>query len=256
MMLMAVLTLAWGCSPDGDSEEEKWENSTFEPAAKPTWTVDWTSTATKPDWQDPDPTKFDPNASMSYLVELDEELTRYSTDNDVMAVFIKGECRGVSTRNKTARGTVYFLLHIKGVGSEAGQPLELRYYCDQLHHMNILPVFTYFVPSNIVSAAFKRILNVGDGSSKYPVCTQLTVTMPQKLPFTANANDLLAVFVSDKCKGVGKKSADGSWLVPTYGAQAGETAQIRYYSAEKTGVYTILKTIKLEGATQQENISF
>ena len=252
---MAVLTLAWGCSSGNDEKEEQWNNSTFALSEKPTWMVDWTSTDSKPDWKNPDPTKFDPNSSMSYLVELDEELTRYSTDNDLMAVFINEECRGVSTRNLSASGKVRFLLHVKGTGVEAGQPLKVYYYCDKLHSLSILPTFA-FVPGNLISKTFSTILHAGTGSLKYPVCTLITASMPQALPFTISGNDMLSVFVGSECRGVGQKNADGTWLLTAYSAQKGETAQLRYYSAEKGGVYTILKTIKLEGVSQQENISF
>jgi hypothetical protein len=256
MMLMAVLTLAWGCSSDSEGDEEQWNGSTFAPADKPAWAVDWTSTATKPDWKTPDLSKYE--LGMYCLVELDEELVSHSTDEDVIAMFINGECREVTVNRNRMPGKVKYMLYFKGSSSEVGTPLELHYYCDKLHHMNTVSSFTTFVPNN-ESSLIKDItkkLHLADGSSKYPVCTQLTVKIVQKLPFTVSNNDQLAVFVGNDCRGVGVQQADGSWQVQSYGVQKGETAQLRYYSAEKTGVYTILKTIKLDGANQQESISF
>lgn len=258
MMLMAVLTLAWGCSSSSgdDGNAEQWNGSTYIPAAKPTWAVNWTSTATAPDWKNPDPTKFD--SSMHILVDVEGELASNSTDNDMMAIFIDGECRGVSRRNVAPNGSVSFLLFLKGSGVEADRPMELRYYCDKLHHINVVPSYMGFKPNNILDKDYMKVFNIGKGSSKYPVCTELTVMMPQKMPFTASSGDMLAVFVGDECRGVGSRNADafGSWNVLTYGVKAGETAQIRYYSDEKSGVYTLLKTIELKGTSQQESISF
>ena len=257
MMLMAALTVAWGCSSSSDDDNnnntEQWNGSTYQSSAKPAWAVDWTSTAAKPDWQDPDPTRFD-GSSMHLVVDLDAELVSNTTSEDMMAAFIGEECRAVSRPNVLGNGRVTFLLHILGSGVEGSEksPVELRYYCDKLHHMNTVPSISQFIPNMI----FPRFLNVGDGSSKYPVKTQLTVTMPQKTPFTVNVNDQLTVFVGNECRGVGAKNTDNSWSMPVYGLQKGETAQLRYYSAEKGGVYTILRTIELKGEQQQENISF
>jgi len=254
---MAVLTLAWGCSSDNDGNEEQWNGSTFAPADKPAWAVDWTSTATKPDWKTPDLSKYELN--MYFLVELDEEAARYSTDEDVMAMFINGECRDVTVHRNILPDNVVFMLYFKGSSSEVGKPLELRYYCDKLHYMSTITSFTTFVPNSDNSPIkdFTKVLHLGDGSAKYPVCTQLTVMMPQKLPFTVSGNDMLAVYVGNECRGVGKKAeTQDCWQVPAYSAQQGDIAQIRYYSAEKSGVYSILKTVKLGGTPQQENISF
>ncbi len=256
-LMMAALATTWGCSSDSNDNEEQWSNSTFAPSAQPTWAVDWTSTATAPDWKNPDPTRFD-GPSMSFLVDLDEELTRNSTSEDIMAAFINNECRGVSRRHEWPNGSVSFLLTLKGSGIEAKKPVELRYYCDKLHHMNTVSSIMQFVPGNILNKDYMTILNISDGSSKYPVKTLLTIKIPQKTPFTVNSGDMLAVFVGDECRGVGSRNADANdcWQVTTYSVQAGETAQIRYYSSEKVGIYTILKTFELEGDSQQENILF
>ena len=216
--------------------------------------MDWTAADTKPSWQNPDPTLYDSN--MFYLVRLDEELKEYSTDNDMMAMFMNGICRGVSARNVSEDGNIFFLLHVKGKGSESGEPLELRYYCDKLHHTNVLPDITTFVPNNIITPTIK-ILRIEDGSSKYPVSTTLTIVIPKELPFTVNDNDKVAVFVGEECRGVGQREADikDRWQMSVYG-KAGETAQIRYYSAEKKGAYTLLKTVELKGEPITETLTF
>ena len=267
MMLMVVLTLAWGCSSDSDDNNSgQWSGSTYMPSAKPAWVVDWTSTATKPDWQNPDPTKFD--SSMHILVDVDGELKNNYSENDLMAVFMDGECRGVSHPSVAPNGSVSFLMYFKGKGSEGSEKkdFELRYYCDKLHHMNVLPSYMTFEPDNILDKNYMKVISINQGSLKYPVSTQLTVMMPQRTPFTATSADMLAVFVGNECRGVGVKNANtygswdvptyGSWDVPTYSTAVGEKAQVRYYSAEKGGVYTILQTIELKGNTQQESITF
>lgn len=41
-----------------------------------------------------------------------------------------------------------------------------------------------------------------------------------------------------------------------YQAQPEETVQVRYYSADKGGIYTITQPITLKGNLQQEKIKF
>ena len=123
--------------------------------------------------------------------------------------------------------------------------------------MSITTAISPFVPNN-VDDIFQSDFSIVSGSQKYPVATLLSVMMPQEMPFTATSGDMLAVFVGDECRGIGYQGGDlyEGWRVTVYGPQVGETGQIRYYSAEKGGVYTILKTFTLSGNLQQENIWF
>ena len=61
IMILAVLTTAWGCSDDDKSgqNEPQWTGSTFALSAKPEWKIDWTSDATQPDWQEPSVMKYE-----------------------------------------------------------------------------------------------------------------------------------------------------------------------------------------------------
>ena len=113
----------------------------------------------------------------------------------MMAIFMGGECRGVSYRNKLANGKVAFLLHVKGTSEEANQHMELRYYCGGLHHLTITEAISPFVPNNVLDNIYKIDFDITHGSTKYPLNTMLTVILPQKLPFTPNSDDMLAVFV-------------------------------------------------------------
>lgn len=257
IMILAVLAMAWGCSDDDKSgqNEPQWTGSTFALSAKPEWKIDWTSDATQPDWQEPSVMKYE--CYMNMLVTLSNDIASYSTDDDRIAVFMGDECRGVSYPNKLSDGKVEFLLHVVGNGEEAGQPMELRYYCDGLHHLSVSGT-SPFVPNNVLDRTYQRSLHVSEGSTKYPIFTSLTVILSKNLPFNENQGDMLAVFVGDECRGVGSTNREyfEGWKVTVYSRYAEETAQIRYYSAEKGGIYTILKTIKLNNNLQQEQISF
>ncbi|WP_027449956.1 hypothetical protein [Xylanibacter brevis] len=254
MILMAALTLAWGCSSDSD-DNQQWRGSVFALSVKPTWAIDWSSDVAQPNWQAPAPTKYE--CSMHLLIRLSDELSGHSTDDDQMAVFIGDECRGVSSRNLLSDGKVAFLLHVKASSEETGQPMELRYYCGGIHHLNKMQLEVPFTPNNFFQP-YKQDLAISDGSTKYPVVSQLTVTLPLQLPFTVNSRDQLAVFVDNECRGVGERDAENpdQWHITVCGVQAGETAQIRYYSTEKRGTFTIQESIQLTGKPQEVYISF
>lgn len=252
-MLMAALTLMWGCSSDDDGLGDKVK---FADNAKPMWMVDWTSNATLPDWKDPDPTKYE--CSMNVLVELDGVAERNSSERDMMGVFIDGECRGVSYRNVLQDGSVAFLLHLYGSSEENDHPMELRYYCDKLHHLTISNAIPSFEPSNLIDDTYHLVFDLDYGSTKFPIFTELTVMLPENLPFTPHDDDMLAVFVGDECRGVGRheKELFEGWKLVVYSVQKGETAQVRYYSAANEGIYTVMKTFELNGFIQLENINF
>jgi len=88
MMLMAVLTLGWGCSSDNDDSSTS-GNATFTAATTaPDWSVNMKSNDAAPEWVAPDPSKFE--SSMFTQVKLQDELVPYTTENDRMTVFTSG----------------------------------------------------------------------------------------------------------------------------------------------------------------------
>ncbi len=251
---MTALTALWGCSSDGDNNSS---NTTFtKVSTAPTWKVDWNWHDASPDWKDSDPTQFE--CSMHVLVELADELAAVSTADDKMSMFISEECRCVSYRNVTSDGKIFFLLHVKGKSEETSQPMQLRYYstgAQQLFVNNNIPPF---LPNNLMEEAYNITLYPSGSSSKYPLYTVLTVKCPSTIPFNTSTNDKMAVFVGDECRGVLNNNDDenGGWKGNVYSYQAEEKAQIRYYSAEKGGIYVFNNDIKLNNAKQSEIISF
>ena len=261
MMLMTVLTLLWGCSSDDDNNNnnngQTGNHSTVTTVStKPDWKINWMSNATEPDWQDPPSSKFE--CSMDVLVELDDEATSYSTDGDVMAVFIGDECRGVSYRNKMSSGTVAFLLHVKGSSDEIGDPMTIHYYNDGAHHLSITDGVPLFTPSNLMDETYQFVLGLWDGSHKFPIYTELEINLPEELPFTVSSEDMLAVFVDGECRGLGGCELDdfSGWRVLVMSEKKNETAQVRYYSAEKSCIYTFNQTFTLNGFLQMETLKF
>ena len=77
------------------------------------------------------------------------------------------------------------------------------------------------------------------GCKKYPVQNSLTVSLPANPPFSTSANDLVAVFVGDECRGVGP--VDKAFT--SFRTNEGEVLQLRYYSAEQNVIYTMKQVV-------------
>lgn len=244
---VGLLLAFTACSSDND-DPHKDERPTFTAAQRPNWEIDWSSDVARPDWQEPDPTKFE--CSMDLMATLDDSFLKYSSDNDLLAVFLNDECRGVSYRNVMKNGGVTYLLHVKGSSEEVGQPMELRYYCDNLHLMSSPTSWRpTFEPNNLMTSAYQWVLRPGDGNTKYPNNTTVFIEHSNELPFTITPNDLLGVFCGDECLGVAEPepSASVTWQIEAYSNSTTNHVQFRYYSADKGGVYTFPIAITLNG---------
>ena len=134
IMMTAALALMWGCGSDDDNAATSpvqpptppEAKSVFTPTeSKPTWAIDWTWTESN-----------EYEISMNMKVQLASDMAKYSSDDDMMTVFIGGTCRGINRRSViSSNDEVDFQLYIQGNGEEMGQPMQLKYYCAKLKHI-------------------------------------------------------------------------------------------------------------------------
>ena len=250
-ILLAVLTMLWGCSSDSD-DGDKLEGSSFVPVEKPSWTIDMMASDPVPTWQAPDPSKYE--SSMFIMVCLEEQLARYASDDDMMTVLIGDECRAKpAPLHKSASGKCYFVLKIDGNSTDRDVPFSLCYYAAKIHHLFKLSTtqtfasdITYGIDEDFVPQLIK-------GSSRYPVQGDLTVKLPDTAPFTPSDDDFVAVFVGDDCRGVGTVGQPFTVFLTS----AGETPHVRYYSAQKGGVYTFKQSLTIAaGDSKEVTLSF
>ena len=242
IMLMAALALV-GCSSDDDDTSHAY---TFVTAEQPAWSVDFMGDVSAPDWEAPDPTKFE--SSMFILVKLQDELVPYSTDADLMTVLINGECRAVpSIRNVDKNGNIYFVLKIRGNSTDRNVIFSLSYYCAALHQMFTLEGKESFATEITYGYDVDFVPPLILGVSKYPVKNYLTVELPAIIPFAATDNDRVAAFVGDDCRGTGVVGKS----FPVFRTADNETMQLRYYSAQKGGVYILPQTLTLDAQEEK-----
>ncbi len=256
-----LLGAAWGCSSE---DEEQADNanptltySAFSLAQEPAWCVDWAAQDPTPDWQEP--ASYDYECSMNLLVTLEDLLVPSSTDDDQLAIFIDGTCRGVSKRNVYDDGSIVFLIRANGTSEEVDKPMEMRYYSGGAHQLFVSTGVPPFMPNNIISEeAFTLFFDPVVSSTKYPYFTQLHVTLPDALPFDRSDDDKLAVFVGNECRCVmiyGGENFSG-WTGDVMLRQEGEQAYMLYYSATNGGIYTFSDSFAITEKMQSVNLRF
>ena len=252
-MLLAVLTMLWGCSSDSD-DGDKLEGSSFVSAEKPSWTVDMKANDPVPTWQAPDPSKYDSESSMFIMVCLEEQLARYASADDMMTVFIGDECRAKpAPLQKSDSGKCYFVLKIDGNSTDRDVSFSLCYYAAQIHHLFKLSATQTFVPNITYGIVKDFVPQLIKGSSRYPVQGDLTVKLPDTAPFSPSDDDFVAVFVGDDCRGVGTVGQPFTVFLTS----TGETPHVRYYSAQKGGVYTLKQSLTIAaGDSKEVTLSF
>lgn len=254
LVATAVLTLSWSCSNDEEpatSQEQESTKSVFTATTeKPSWTVDWSGEVAAPQWQEPAANAYD--CRMNLYIRLDKELAAYSSDDDLLSVFMKGTCRAVSERNALDRdGTVAFLPSIKGSSEETGEAITLNYYCARLRQMFIIEELPIYEPNEGFEDEYNIVLDFINTNVKYPSVTFVRVIVPDIPSYTQIKNDVVYFFVNGECRGVcpaSENSLDFNGVVYSY--KDGEQAEVRYYSASKQGFYTLKQPVTLNNTSQ------
>ena len=117
-ILLASLVLGACSSSDGDSNNSQQAYSETTVTEAPAWQIDWSFNQERPAWTKPDGSSYGNWTIM--MVQLEEALRPYASDEDMMAIFVNGEMRGLAS---PAEGTVQdgnatFLM--KAYGNETG----------------------------------------------------------------------------------------------------------------------------------------
>ena len=140
------------------------------------------------------------------------------------------------------------MLRVYGNRTDMQSPLTLSYYSAQQKQLFTLQDVETFVPDRTLGFDSDFMPSLLSGSSKYPVQRQLTVTLRQNSLSTVMADDQVAVFVGEECRGVGQVGIPFT----VFARAEGEIMQVRYYSTDKGGVYTADSTITVG----QQHINF
>ena len=174
-MLLASLVLGACSSNDDDSKNAAYSEEVDQ---APEWQIDWSNNQDRPDWSEPDGALYENWTIL--MVQIEEELQPFVSEDDMMAIFINGELRGLANPATTVdgdlTGTATFL--IKAYGNEGSKETihaSLQYYNQQLKHL--------FTLSDDISLSSDVTTGIDEdyiplftlGSAKYPVVKTVNV---------------------------------------------------------------------------------
>ena len=244
-ILLASLFLG-ACSSDDDSNSSPYTETSLSEA--PVWQIDWSYNQERPDWTEPDATAYENWTIL--MVQMEEALRPYVSDDDMMAVFLNGELRGLAQPAQTMSGeqTDDANFIIKAYGNETGTEtvnIALMYYCSQLNHIFTLSDDINFSEDESTGIDEDFMPQFTSGSAKYPQVTVVSVEpLLTAAGITPAAGGKAGVFAGDECRGTATLSASGSTPIVVYGRSAGESLTLKYYDAEKKVMYSILDAVK------------
>lgn len=238
--------MVWGCGSDDNDEAPSTPTDyvTTQVEQAPEWNIDWSANDTAPDWQEPDPSNYETWAIM--MPQLESPLAQYASDDDLMAVFIKDELRGLShpakTMQKVEDDKVFFLIKVYGNEIDGSiLNLTIKYYCAQLHQLFSLSGENELEPEQVYGVDEDFLLDMTIGSTKYPINSTVKVTFNynEKSDLTPSVDDIVAIFVGDECRAAYPlyNIPSSSWIT-AYGRENGEKATVRYYSVNQKRIYT------------------
>lgn len=214
----------------------------------PVWQMDWSYNQENPGWTKPDESLYETSTPLTVTIE--EALQPYVSKDDMMAVFVNGELRGLATQPAVIVGdeqTTSHLFVMTAYGNETGTvKISLSYYCKKLNHIFTLTQDLDLNSDESLGTDEDFIPPFTLGSAKYPVTK--TVVAEQYLllaDITPIEGNLLGAFVGDECRGLVSLSASGNTPMVIYGRNAGESVTLKYYDALTSQLLTIADAVKL-----------
>ena len=203
VVLLASL-VAWACSCDSDATE-KGGFSVTRVSEAPVWEVDWTSDQQRPDWTQPDASAYE-NWTI-VMVQIEEALQPYVTDDDLMALFVNGELRGMASpavaKGDSQAGSTKFVMKV--YGNESGNEtvnMSLKYYNSRLRHMFTLSDDITLSSDETTGTDEDYIPPFTMGSEKYPMMKTVDVETILTLLGIEPESGMIAAFVGGECRGV------------------------------------------------------
>jgi hypothetical protein len=246
VVLLASL-VAGACSCDSDATEKGGFSVTGVSEA-PVWEVDWTSDQQRPDWTQPDASAYE-NWTI-VMVQIEEALQPYVTDDDLMALFVNGELRGMASpavaKGDSQAGSTKFVMKV--YGNESGNEtvnMSLKYYNSRLKHMFTLSDDITLSSDVTTGTDEDYIPPFTMGSEKYPMMKTVDVETILTLLGIEPESGMIAAFVGGECRGVATVESYGSSKLIIHGRTQGEKIMLKYYDEVTKTVFTISDAVKM-----------
>lgn len=214
------------------------------PSKAPSWVTDYSFNEARPDWTEPDNGSFE-NWSI-LCIDLEEGLQPSASDDDLLAVFVGDELRGLACPAvplvSTGQDAETFLVKVWGnEGNDEPVELTVKYYSSKLQHIFTLSAVTTM--GEMLGINDDYVLPFTAGQHKYTVEETLDVNkILAGYGIEPGAGDMVAAFVVSECRGVGKMADSTFSPLKVRGHQAGEPVALRYYDAAKGQIITFTTT--------------
>ena len=221
----------------------------------PDWNIDWTYNQPRPDWQAPSASDYVSFSVM--IIDLEEELQPYASKDDMLAIFVGEECRGIASpayavANETTPpsggwGASSFVL--KAFSNESNGDvidLSLKYYCARLNHIFTCNYTFVYDDDEVFGTDEDFVPSFTHGSPKFPIVTPLNFSsVIRSGGIDPDEGDMVAVFVGDECRGTSSifnlqsSMVNGQWsMITAYGRESREHYTLKYYDADESLVIT------------------
>lgn len=245
-LLAGLVFGACGSDDDGGNNSNvKYTEAAVSEA--PVWGIDWQFNQERPAWTKPDAGSYGNWTIM--MVQLEEALRPYASDEDMMAIFVNGEMRGLASpaEGTVKDGNATFLM--KAYGNETGTEtvnISLQYFSQRLNQIFTLSDNINLNSDESTGIDEDYIPPFTLGSAKYPIVktvgaeSQLT-----KAGVPYSDGNIIGAFVGNECRGLAELSTSGITSLVIYGRSAGEQITLRYYDVVNKRLYSIANALTL-----------
>ena len=221
----------------------------------PSWQINWEGDDPRPDWQRPVPASYE-NWSV-LLVQIEDELRPYVSDDDLLALFVDDELRGLASPAVSVGGEDeddkgLFVMKAYGNESDRNQvSVTLSYYNSRLRQLFSRSVQMKYDMGKVYGGDDDLVPDFTMGASKYPVVKEIGVSRFKNQisgVTTPAAADVMAVFVNDECRGrytLGAALLESADAMLVFAKNTGETFTLRYYQPATGKVYSFKEPVKI-----------
>ena len=253
LMFILLASLVLGACNSYDDKDDNGGNGAYTETSvtwAPVWQIDWSNNQECPTWTEPDFSSIYENWTI-LKVQIEETLKPFVSEDDLMALFVNGELRGLSKPARTVAGNqaISDKYVIKAWGNETGSEtvnMSLQYYCQTLRHLFTLTDDISLDSDATTGIDEDFIPEFTLGSAKYPVVKAVGVEpLLTTAGLTPVSGNMVGAFVGEECRGTVTLSPSGNTQLVIYGRNTSESFTLKYYDGAAGKLYTILDAVKM-----------
>lgn len=197
---------------------------------------------------------FVPQGSMTAYLTLDATTAAYADKSgDIVAAFIGNVCAGKGELVGEKDGCPVYKMVVNGVSTQSAA-VDIRYYSHLNNYVFTAPACLSFVDGKVEASMENPFTVPLVTTGKHPLKMTACVALPQNIVRQAVADDVMAAFVGNECRGVAKAEPtdNGSYVfkMEINGSMGVEEAvTLKYYSTKNSYLYLADKAFSFVGGS-------